>query len=542
MKPGKERTISDATHPDPRAYRTRRPSTRLLLTLLLVATASRLTLQILAMPPYAGLDELFHVARLSFTAEEQRDPKAAERSVPRYLAKSAAGDVDVPPAFGILGARWPELLASRALPFPDPRVTAPEARSYDSPNYEAQQPGLYYRLSAPLVHLLGTRTREHELLLWRFLAVACAALVGLATAGIGARSFGTAGLIAGALLASTPAWLTLVARAGNDAFACAALAWGLFLSGKPAGRTWFPWLEGVVWAIAIASKAYTWPFVLVIPVLWPSRARRASRAVPLLACCLVAGVVTCTDLYRRTGHLFGDQGLTTLTRTSAGRADIDYLAMVRVFLASAIWPGGQHGNALTPVGTLVYLGPPLVLLGIGLRRAWRARYRRHLVAMGVGVAAFLVAQVVHAYGFVRQARAAGSSLPAGGMEGWYAWSGAALVVGMGVTIGVRGLARRPLLLALLVVWWVAADVTIHEGGLFRDYAGLTTRAEHGAIFRWGALPGERHEMLDRLALVGAGHPPPWLTLGLRGAHLACTAGLMFIILGRSRTLGLRSRP
>ena len=56
--------------------------------LLLVCASARLLLQMAAMPPYAGLDEVYHVARLAFVRAEHRNPTTTEVSIPPYLMAS----------------------------------------------------------------------------------------------------------------------------------------------------------------------------------------------------------------------------------------------------------------------------------------------------------------------------------------------------------------------------------------------------------------------------------------------------------------------
>src|SRR5256885_11522452 len=82
--------------------------------LLLVCAAARLALQMMAMPPYAGLDEVYHVARLAFVRAEHRNPTTGERSFPRYLAASVVDAPEAMPAFGELGTRWPDVVRARA--------------------------------------------------------------------------------------------------------------------------------------------------------------------------------------------------------------------------------------------------------------------------------------------------------------------------------------------------------------------------------------------------------------------------------------------
>lgn len=513
--------------------RGRRVPGRLLLVLVAVAAASRLTLQVLVMPPYAGLDELFHIARLAFVSQEHRHPSFHENSVPRYLERSAAGSLDAPPAFGLLGTHWSALLGSRPLPWPDPVIEPAQARTYESPNYEAQQPSLYYTLSAPLLRILPRRTAENELMLWRSLSVLCAIGIVMATALLASRRLGAAGFLAALLLCATPTWLTLVARASNDALACGLVACGLLLSSRIERRParWGP--EGLVWAAAIAVKPYTWAALPILPFLWGRDRRASRRALVVFSCSLLAGGLTMTDLWLRTGHPFGEQSFSVAAgQAASGGPGIDYGAMARVFVASALWPGAQHGNALTPLGMLCYAGPLLGLLGAGLVLADASLRRRFLPIVTVSLAALLFAQIVHGYGFVRRAKAASVAMPAGGMEGWYLFSGAALLFGLGVTLALRGLTRRPALLVCVVLVWLFWDVVIHEGGLFRDYAGLTTAAIRGVLLRWGSLPGAPHDELGRLMVVGSGHPAPPLFIALRAIHLLATGAVVVGVLSR----------
>src|SRR2546423_14201927 len=85
----------------------------LLYTLLTVAALARLIMQVAALPPYAGLDEVWHVARLAFVREEGRNPSVRENSTPRYLASSIANDPAFPADFGHIGERWPEVARAR---------------------------------------------------------------------------------------------------------------------------------------------------------------------------------------------------------------------------------------------------------------------------------------------------------------------------------------------------------------------------------------------------------------------------------------------
>ena len=77
--------------------------------LLLVCAAARLFLQMAAMPPYAGLDEVYHVARLAFVRAEHRNPTTTEVSIPPYLMESIAAAHEPRPA----APRQPTQLTNR---------------------------------------------------------------------------------------------------------------------------------------------------------------------------------------------------------------------------------------------------------------------------------------------------------------------------------------------------------------------------------------------------------------------------------------------
>src|SRR5438874_12342581 len=118
--------------------------TRALYALLVVAAGARLMLAVAAMPPYAGLDEAWHVARVGFVAREQRQPNIFERSIPPYIGRAIRGEEL--PAFGEMRERWPEVIAKGHVIAERPFV-ASDLAPYESANYEAQQPPIYYAIA-----------------------------------------------------------------------------------------------------------------------------------------------------------------------------------------------------------------------------------------------------------------------------------------------------------------------------------------------------------------------------------------------------------
>src|ERR1043166_6169324 len=108
--------------------------TRALYALLIVAAGARLLLAVAAMPPYAGLDEAWHVARVAFVAREGRQPNISERSIPPYIGRAIRGEEL--PAFGEMRERWPQVVR----PVVDRPFVPGDLMPYESANYEAQQP------------------------------------------------------------------------------------------------------------------------------------------------------------------------------------------------------------------------------------------------------------------------------------------------------------------------------------------------------------------------------------------------------------------
>lgn len=447
----------------------------ILYLLLAVAAGARLLLAVAAMPPYAGLDERYHVARLAFVAHEQRQPSSRELSFPRYLSQVA--------------------------PFGAPVVARPTSDlQYVAPNYEAQQPSLYYALAAPL----RASTDVGELRAWRLLSALCGLLVVLATATMLERWLGTRGILAAALIVSFPTWITLVVRAGNDALACALLAVALAITASNPKRGW---LEALAWAGAVAVKLYTWPVAAVVPLFWwKQKAPRARVAVVMLAA-LLATAATVADLSHRTANPLGHFGFDKPAASTAAPQPIAYGEMVKVAVASGIWTSGQHNDALTAKGMLLYALP---LLLIALLSTLRLPDYRLLQYVAVAFAAFAIAQLVDAAAFIRQARAAGLTLPLGGKEGWYWYALAPLAILL--------FASLPKLAA---IWIVAWDVVITEGALFHDYAGASSPLHPSALFRWG--PWQSLFSAD-LARVAVG-PLASQTTALRAIHIAALIAL-----------------
>jgi hypothetical protein len=333
---------------------------------------------------------------------------------------------------------------------------------YESPNYEAQQPSLYYAIAAPL----AGGSAAHELRRLRLFSALFGLIVIIAAASIAQPWFGTSGVAAAVLIASLPTWITLVVRASNDALACGLAAIAISITAS-SPRGWRVAVEALVWALAIATKIYVWPIAIVVPLFWRmQRGSRARLAIVVIACS-IAALATMHDLSTRTHNPVGDFGF-DLPATHAAPQPINWKAMVTITIASLVWTSGQHADALRPLAMLLYIVPLLFLV--------RIRRSPYFIAAAAALAAFALAQLVNAAAFIRQARAAGLALPLGGKEGWYWYALAPLVIAV--------FAQRTRLAAL---WLVAWDIFITEGALFHDFAGTTSPLHRSAFFTWGPM-------------------------------------------------------
>lgn len=498
--------------------------------LVVAAGVARLLLQVLAMPPYAGLDEAFHVARVSFVRSAGRSPGLQEPSVPEYVLRSLHREPGSPWDFAMAGPKWPEVAATRTAPWPNPQIPAGGQSLYVAPNYEGQHPSLYYQLAAFVLERMGlAKTQLGELIFLRMLAVVFAVAALIAGCVIGWRALGTPGLVAGAAVCSAPAWLALVARSANDGLCVAAVSVAICLGFFRSTARAVVAVEALAWAVAVGTKATAWPLLALVPLLsrrfgW-SRGRLAAIGFAAMGSLLL----TWRDLAARTGSILGDQGgqLDASLSTSAARGPVEVWRMVKVFLASAVWPGAQHGNALTPAGMAIFIGP--VVLAFIIAAFTRGPKPAHLSLVVVCLVAFAGAQAVHAWGFLRAAQKAGVAEPRGGFEGWYVWTTSALVVPLCLGWVLTRLRRRAVVVWALFAWLLAWDIGIHEGALFRDYAGTTGPASPSKLFRWGAggVPTDVPAG-DRLAILSASGTGKSVLRSLRTLHVTAVLSLLAI--------------
>jgi hypothetical protein len=483
--------------------------------LLIVCAAARLLLQMAALPPYAGLDEVYHVARLAFVRAEHRNPTTTEVSIPPYLMNSIAAAQDAMPSMGEAGERWPAIVAARNRHVIIDRPLAPaDLKPYVVKNYEAQQTSLYYSLAARLVPV---RNALFELRTWRALSLLFALVAVIATAEIGRRWLGVIGILGGAILVSLPTWETLVLRAGNDGFACMLVAVAVAVSVSAPRRPLAIAAEALMWGLAINAKMYTWPLLIILPVLWWRQRASKKRVIAVVIVSLIAVLLTFAELSSRTRNPLG---VVAFDRPGGVvyEAKISISEIVRVTIASAAWTSGQFNDALRPAAIAAYLGPIVLILLLAVRRRDPSASLRAGASGPAGetpaflalaaLAAFALAQTYNVIACVLANRG-GNPIPIGGKEGWYWYVLAPVVI---PALLMPAVARWRVAAWWLVVW----DVVITEVALFHDFAGTSSPMHGSLLFRWGPLnlPFTAH-----LAGIAVGPLAAWTT-AIRIVHLA----------------------
>ncbi len=445
-----------------------------LFLLLAIAAAARFLLQISQMPPYAGLDEIYHVARLAFVREAGRNPLSSEPSIPVYLERSIRQQSGQQPAFGVIGDRWPEVVASGARP----AAVIPadlDRRPGTMTNYEAQHPSLYYTLAA----YAAPRGRSDlaDLRAWRLFSLPFAVIAALAIGWIGWRTSGPAGVLAAAVFITLPTWTTIVAKASNDALACALMAIAFAIS-YDAPRRRAGWiLEGLAWAAALAGKLYAWPLSAVLPFLWWKQKAPRARWITVMSIGAAGFALTVFDLYQRTGNPLG---LFAFDRVAEAAKPVatDWATAFKTIALTFAWTSGPHWNALTATGFALFMLPLIVLAVIGVIRTPRAS----LAIVWMTALLFAFAQSVKFAAYLRSARVEGLSLPAGGKEGWYWYTLAPVFAGVLLAV----ILRKRWIAVVFVAWVLFWDVMLTENSLFRDYRGVTSPAARSTLVRWGS--------------------------------------------------------
>jgi hypothetical protein len=416
------------------------------------------------------------------------------------------------PSMGEAGEKWPAIVAARGGRIVVDRPLAPaDLKPYVVRNYEAQQTSLYYSLAAPLVPI---RSARFELRAWRAMSLLFALITVLATAEIGRRWLGPIGILGAAVLVSLPTWETLVIRAGNDAFACMLAATAVLISVSAPKRTLGIAAEAIVWGLALNAKMYTWPLLVILPILWWRQRSPKVRMIAVTAIAIIAILLTFSELSSRTRNPLG---IVAFDRPGGVVYDakVSVSEIVRVTIASFAWTSGQYNDALRPIAMAAYLGPIVLILLLAVRR-------RDAAGPAGGTPAFLALAALGAFALAQAynivacvlARRGGNDIPIGGKEGWY-WYVLAPVI-------IPALLAPALARWRIAAWWIVMwDIVITEGALFHDFAGMTSPAHGSLLFRWGPLHAP---FTASLSGIGVGPLAAWTT-AIRITHLVAFFGL-----------------
>ncbi|HKA35832.1 MAG TPA: glycosyltransferase family 39 protein [Thermoanaerobaculia bacterium] len=504
----------------------------------------------LALPAGDPLDETFHFAYACFLAQTARVPGASEPSIPLEFGRATAAL----PATGLPGTpAWSdyarispeERSALRAAAY---EFRPAERSAFFAPNYETQQPPLFYGVAAPLLRLLPAARFSTRLAAVRLLAVLlAAAAVPLA------YRFLRRVLPKRAALAATAAWVAFpgagifVGRFTNDAMALplAAALLGLFAE---AGRGRLS--RGRTIALAALLAAALWTklyFLLFVPpaILAAILARRRGPVrAAVLAPIAAALLILPWALHQRseTGDWLGINASRQATVLSIGLTERfaafpDFLTprFAVVFARTFLWPGTRSASG-APAAAAVALAIALLALAFGPLFSPTARSRLRMRSWwiaGLAAAIFVAGQLSYASTYAAIGRARGHA-PVAGPDGWYLLLLFPVILTAGCALG-RAARPRSFLLAAAV--FLAAEALMTFGVLTGVYSGRTSF--NGANVPFPVYAAQLLRLPENLASyerVGLGGLPA-AALGILAAAWVVLLGAGIISISRRRRGG-----
>jgi len=517
---------------------------RLPIFLLTAAFLFRGVFLAVGLPGGDPLDETFHFAYACFLAQTGRVPGAGEPSIPaEFLRALASLPASFPGSqiswktYSLLPGEQRQRLRREAYEY---RLT--ERRFFLDPNYETQQPPLFYGMAAQLLRLLPHARFSTRLLAVRLLSVFLAsAAVPLTYLFLRRLLPKRSALSATAAYVAFPGIGSFVGRFTNDALALPIAAALLFLFVE-AARGRFSLSKAAALAALLAAGCWTKAyFLLLLPVaplaaLMTGRGRRSGawrRA--LLACALAFLVFVPWMIHQRsqTGDWLGLFASKQATALRVGMLDrvktLPGLVTPRfavVFGRTFLWPGTRSAMgapaavAVLLTCTLVYLLAKPNLLGGGRSRRRQEAWR----ATGVAVAVFLVGQLSYASTYAAVGMMRGR-LPSAGPDGWYLLLLFPVVLCAGCAFG-RGVPERLFLLA--VVLFLGAEWWMTFGVLPGVYGGRTafngSNAPLAAYGDYLLRPAEALRTYERVGLAGV---PAYASVVAFGLWLSLLASGLF---------------
>jgi hypothetical protein len=263
----------------------RAPTVPLLAAYLLLGLS-----QIAILPPFEGFDENAHLSVIEQIAYTGAIPRSTDT-----LSSETTTYPTIAPAPPSLSPRFSYGTFATAPPAAKARANqaihspAPPYRTSNVPNWETQQPPLYYALLAPLSRVLGPRGLAIRLLTLRAASFLLAWLALALTTATTLPGIPRLAVLLWPLL--LPMWLSDTARLGNDSLAMliaatTAIAFRCAIKPAPAARA--AAALGVTLALGLLAKATFIPLTIASLVLLARRTGGRHAAIAALTTATLA--------------------------------------------------------------------------------------------------------------------------------------------------------------------------------------------------------------------------------------------------------------
>ncbi len=515
------------------------------LLLLTAAFLARGVFLALALPGGDPLDETYHFAFAQFLSETGRVPNPGEPSIAaEFLRVALLLPASTP--ISVKRISWKEYSGApdetrRQLRREAYEYRPAERRLWRDPNYESQQPPLFYLLaSAPLGRLPDARFSTRLLVLRLFSALLAATAVPLAYLFLRTVLSKGAALAATAAFVAFPGIGSFVGRFTNDALALPIAAALLFLFAE-AGRGRLSRPRAAALAALLAAGCWTKIyFLLLLPVaplaalLTASGRRSGSWRRALLGSALALLLFLPWMIHERsqTGDWLGL--FPSRQATSLGIGLLDRLhslpdlmtprfaiVLGRTFLWPGTWSASGAPAALSVLlaGTLLFL-----FLGPNLRRGAPSRRRQETWrAGGLAVAIFLAGQIAYASTYAAVGRLRGHR-PSAGPDGWYLLILFPVILCAGCALGRRA-AASPFLVAgavfLAAEWWMTFGVLPGVYGGRTAFNGANAPFSAYGSYLW--RPDEALRVYSKVGLAGV---PVFVLVSVVGFWLLALASAL----------------
>jgi 4-amino-4-deoxy-L-arabinose transferase-like glycosyltransferase len=523
------------------------------LLLLTCAFLSRGVFFALALPSGDPHDESFHFAYACFLAQTGRVPAASEPSIPVEIGRAVAA---LPASGAVSAVGWSEYSRLQAEQREKLRRIAYEFRpaerdSFFAPNYETQQPPLFYAMGVLLLELLPSARFSTRLLTVRLLSAFLAALAVPFLYRFLRRVLPKRpALAATAACVAFPGLGIFAGRFTNDALALplAGALLGLFVE-TARGRL----SRGRAIALAALLAVGLWTklyFLLFLPAgilisLLASRGKTVRRSILAAVLALLVFVPWALRQKSQTGDWLGllpSKQATALSIGLPGRLaafpDLLTARFAIVFGRTFLWPGTRSASG-APAAVAVALTATLLALLIGpaLSGVRRSRIRmKSWWAGGIAVAAFVVGQLAYASTYAAIGRARGHP-PVAGPDGWYLLLLFPVVLTAACAFGHATQARS---FHLASAVFLAAEGLMTFGVLPGVYGGRTSfNGANVSLAVYGSQLLRPAESLRVYGRVGLAAVPPGMLAVLIAVWLLILGG--GVLASRRFSLGLGGR-